>query len=108
MTREPRAEPAQERFAKHLHHHGERWFAFLADPAVPATNYLAEQAMRPAVVNRKVYGGNRTEAGGEAQAVTLSVLATCKQQAVEFVDYVSQTLRGVAMSLFPAAAAQGR
>ncbi len=55
-----------------------------------------------------VYGGNRTEAGGEAQAVTLSVLATCKQQAVEFVDYVSQTLRGVAMSLFPAAAAQGR
>jgi hypothetical protein len=27
------------------------------------TNYHAEQAIRPAVVNRKVWGGNRTLAG---------------------------------------------
>lgn len=108
LTETPREDPAQERFAKHLYHHGERWFAFLADPAVPATNYLAEQAMRPAVVNRKVWGGNRTEAGAEAQAVTLSVLQTCQQQAVAFVDYVSQSLRGVVASLFTSAATEGR
>jgi transposase len=108
MTREHQPEPSHERFAKHLYHHGERWFAFLADAAVPATNYQAEQAMRPAVVNRKVWGGNRTEAGAEAQAVTLSVLQTCQQQAVAFVDYVSQTLRGVAGSLFASAAAAER
>jgi transposase len=109
LTAKPRRDPAQERLAKHLEHHGERWFQFLADPAVPATNYLAEQATRPAVVNRKVWGGNRTESGAEAQAVTLSVLQTCQQQAVEFVDFVSRTLRGFATSLFtPAPPVIGR
>jgi hypothetical protein len=53
---------------------------FLIDRSLPATNYRAEQALRPAVVNRKVWGGNRTEAGAEAQKGILSVLGTCKQQ----------------------------
>ena len=30
---------------------------------LPAANYLGEQAIRPAVVNRKVWGGNRTDRG---------------------------------------------
>jgi hypothetical protein len=32
-------------------------------------------------VNRKVWGGNRTDAGGEAQAVISSVLQTCANSA---------------------------
>jgi hypothetical protein len=31
------------------------WFWFLIDPTIVATNYRAEQAIRPAVVNRKVW-----------------------------------------------------
>src|SRR5262249_5667023 len=62
-TERPRSNPANERLARHLWVHAEQWFAFLVDPSIPATNYRAEQAVRPAVVNRKVWGGNRTEAG---------------------------------------------
>ena len=51
------------RLAAHLRAHAMSWFWFLIDPAIDATNYRAEQALRPAVVNRKVWGGNRTWPG---------------------------------------------
>ena len=55
------------RLAKHLLAQGIHWFWFLIDPTIDATNYRGEQAIRPAVVNRKVWGGNRTwhGAGGK-------------------------------------------
>jgi transposase len=52
-----------DRLAKHLLKHAMHWFWFLIDPTIDATNWRAEQAIRPAVVNRKVWGGNRTAAG---------------------------------------------
>jgi transposase len=100
LTERPRADAANERLAKHLNAHGGSWFVFLLDPAVPATNWMGEQAMRPAVVNRKVWGGNRTAAGAEAQSITMSVLETCKRQATDAIAYVSQSLRGLATTLF--------
>jgi transposase len=100
LTVRPRANAANDTLARHLYAHGEQWFVFLLDPRVPATNYRAEQATRPAVVNRKVWGGNRTAAGAEAQGVLLSVLATCRQQARSALHYVSQSLRGFVTSLF--------
>jgi transposase len=45
-----------------------------------ATNWRAEQAIRPMVVTRKVWGGNRTPAGARTQSILLSVLQTCRQQ----------------------------
>jgi transposase len=71
---------ANRRLAKHLRAHALSWFWFLIDPAIDATNYRAEQALRPAVVNRKVWGGNRTWAGAQAQAVLMSVIRTCAQR----------------------------
>jgi hypothetical protein len=38
-----------------------------ADQDVDATNWRAEQGIRPAVVNRKVCGGNRSDRGTAAQ-----------------------------------------
>jgi transposase len=109
LIRRPRADAANERLAGHLRAHEAQWFLFLIDPGVPATNYRGEQAMRPVVVNRKVWGGNRTAAGAQAQVTTTSVLQTCQQQAKEVLDYVSQTLRGFVTSLFaPFQAAAGR
>lgn len=109
LTRKRRVNAANERLAAHLYNHRGQWFLFLLNPAVPATNYRGEQAIRPAVVNRKVWGGNRTEAGAQAQAITMSVLQTCKQQAKEALDYISQTLCGFVTSLFtPLQAASGR
>jgi transposase len=87
--------------ANHLWHHFPSWFTFLTDAAVEATNWQAEQAIRPAVVNRKVWGGNRTEAGAQAQGILTSVLQTCKQQAKQAVDFVSQTLRAFGNRLLP-------
>jgi transposase len=68
---------------------------------VPATNWQAEQAIRPAVVNREVLGGNRTEAGVEAQGDLSSVLRTCKQQVKLAVDFASQTLRAFGNHFIP-------
>jgi transposase len=86
---------ANERLAEHLWNHREQLFTFLRHEGVDATNYRAEQAIRPAVVNRKVWGGNRTEAGAAAQSILMSVLATARKIDREALDYVSQVLRSL-------------
>lgn len=80
------------RLAKHLNRHGLEWFWFLIDPDIDATNYRAEQAVRPAVVNRKVWGGNRTWAGARTQSILMSVFRTCVQLGRNSLDYLVQTL----------------
>ena len=101
LTAVGRAVPAYETLAAHLWHHFDSWFTFLTDPSVEATNWQAEQAVRPAVVNRKVRGGGRTEAGASAQGVLTSVLETCKRQARSALDLVSDTLRAFGNRLLP-------
>ena len=66
LTGPSRANPENARFAKHLYNHAGSWFLFLLDPTIPATTHRAEQALKTPIVNRKVWGGNRTDAGGEA------------------------------------------
>ena len=100
LLRRTRAGP-NEALANHIRNHFASWFTFLSDAAVPATSWEAEQAIRPAVVNRKVWGGNRTAAGAHAQGVLASVLRTCQQQARAAVDFVSQTLRAFGNRLLP-------
>ena len=99
-----RANPDNRRLSKHLRNHRDELFVFLTHPGVDATNHRAEQAIRPAVVNRKVWGGNRTEAGAEAQSILMSVLVTAKQRGSDALAFVSRTLRslpGHRPSLFP-------
>jgi transposase len=57
-------------------------FSFLYDPTtLDATNWRAEQALRPAVVTRKTCGGgNRTRRGADSQQVLASVLRTAYQR----------------------------
>ena len=101
LARPSRSPAEYERLAKHLWNHSEQWFAFVSDPSIEATTWKAEQAIRPAVVNRKVWGGNRTAAGAHAQGVLSSVLETCRRQTRSALDYVSQTLRSVGNRLLP-------
>jgi len=101
LLRRPRLVPGAAALSAHLFNHFASWFSFLADVAVPPTNALGEQAVRPAVVNRKVWGGNRTAAGAQAQGVLTSVLQTCQRQALSAVDFVSQTLRAFGNRLLP-------
>ena len=88
-----KSNPDNERFAKHLEKHADEVFTFLRNPAIEPTNRLGEQAMRPAVVNRKVWGGNRTQAGADAQGRLLTVFQTCAKRAVDAVNYLSRALR---------------
>lgn len=81
-----------ETFARHLRVNLRHLFTFLRHPGTDATNWRAEQAIRPAVVNRKVWGGNRTDAGAQAQSVLMSVLQTAKLLGKDSMDFLSRLL----------------
>jgi len=106
LAERPRANAANDRLARHLYHYGEQWLTFLEDPSIPATNHRAEQALKVPIVNRKVWGGNRTQAGAQAQSVLQSTLATCKQQAVSFLHFLSDCLCGIPRALLGSATAE--
>ncbi|MFY9529605.1 MAG: IS66 family transposase [Candidatus Acidiferrales bacterium] len=73
-------DPANRRLANHLRRERPYLFTFLYCPGLDATNNAAERALRPLVVARKNWGGNRTDKGAHAQAVLSSILATARQQ----------------------------
>jgi transposase len=80
MLHKPRRSPHNQRLANHLWRERDALFTFLYCPGLEATNWRAEQAIRPMVVTRKVWGGNRTAAGAYAQSILLSILTTSRQQ----------------------------
>jgi transposase len=68
-------------------------FTFLTEPGVQATNWRAEQALRPAIVNRKSWGGNRTHNGARAQQITMSVIRTARQQNIDPIELMATAQR---------------
>lgn len=72
--------PPNRRLLHHLQTERPALFTCLRRPDVEATNWQAEQAIRPAVVTRKVCGGNRTPHGAATQQMVASLLRTCWQQ----------------------------
>jgi transposase len=65
----------------------------IANPA------FGQLAIRFGVILRKVWGGSRTWAGAKAQSVLMSVCRTCWQQGRSALDFLSQLVRGMPMSL---------
>ena len=83
-----------ERFAAHLATEFPAVFLFfLWDPSLDATNWRAEQAIRPAVVIRKVCGGNRTRHGADTQQVLASVVRTARQRLLDLPPLITALLR---------------
>jgi transposase len=80
--------PDNQRLANHLRREREWLFPFLHCEGLEATNWRAEQAIRPLVVTRKVWGGNRTQSGAHAQGILSSILQTCRQQMRSFAAFV--------------------
>ncbi|HVA07699.1 MAG TPA: IS66 family transposase [Acidimicrobiales bacterium] len=89
------AHPENEnrKLVAHLYKEREALFTFLTHPGTDATNWRAEQAIRPAVVNRKVWGGNRTWRGAVTQGRIMSVLRTASQQQVDAIDFLTRLAR---------------
>lgn len=81
------------KFQDHLARHADQMLTFLYEPDLEASNWPAEQAIRPMVANRKVFGGNRTWAGAHAQEVLGSLFATCAQQACDSLALLSNLIR---------------
>ena len=88
----PRANADNRRLAQWLRRHLHQVFTFL-EHGTAATSSGAERALRPAVVNRKVWGGNRTRQGAWAQSTLMSVLQTLAWQHRHLLNYLSDTLR---------------
>lgn len=80
--------PENQRLANHLRREQEWLFPFLHCEGLEATNWRAEQAIRPLVVTRKVWGGNRTQNGARTQGILSSILQTCRQQMRSFAGFV--------------------
>lgn len=84
---------ANRRLIKHLRSERDALFTFLRDPRVPATNNLGEQEVRPAVVTRKVWGGNRTWNGAAAQEVIATVIRSARRQGLDPIALIEPVLR---------------
>lgn len=85
--------PAAQRFAAHLATEFPAIFAFLWAPGIDATNWRAEQAIRPAVVARKVCGGNRTRRGADTRQILASVARTIRQRHLDLTTVLTTMLR---------------
>jgi transposase len=92
LEKVPRGEDVR-RFARHLSRERSALFTFLYYDATPATNYLSEQALRPAVVNRKMSAGNNTARGAMAQATLMTVLHSARKRSADTISLVVDALR---------------
>lgn len=84
LEKTPSRRLAVRRFQGHLIREFDAIFSFLFEPTLDATNWRAEQALRPAVVTRKMCGGgNRTARGAQSQEVLVTVLRTADQRGLD-------------------------
>lgn len=71
---------SNRKLRNHLDREREHLLTFLDVPGLEATNWLAEQGIRPAVIARKLSGCNRTDRGAQAHERITSVARTAHQQ----------------------------
>ena len=81
-TGEYDAEQVQQ-LATKLEHGLGFWLTFLTHPGVPSTNNRAERAVREQVVQRKVFGGLRSERGEFIHETLTTMLATWNQRGLD-------------------------
>jgi transposase len=91
------------RLLKHVRKERSALFTFLRKPGVEATNWRAENAIRPAVVNRKVCGGNRSWYSAETQQILMTLFRTAYQQGADTVKIMIDLLRSPQPTIAPLA-----
>jgi transposase len=95
--------PANRRLLKHLRTERAALFTFLRQPGVDATNWRSEHAVRPAVVNRKVCGGNRSWHAAHTQSVLMTFFRTAYQQGADAIALIIGLLRSPRLTIAPLA-----
>lgn len=102
LLEDPGTIPDVQRFARHLVVELPALFSFLVDADLDATNWRAEQAIRPAVITRKVCGGgNRSRQGADTQQILASILRTAHQRGLDTTDVLTTLLRAPAPIVSP-------
>lgn len=81
------------RLLKHLRHEAGALLTFLRHEGVDATNWRAEQSIRPGVVNRKVWGGSRTDNGARTHERLASLLRTAAQEGADTMAILGDLIR---------------
>ncbi len=91
------------RLLKHLGRERDHLFTFLRRPelGVPATNWQAEQGIRPAVMIRKTWGGNATRNGARTQERLMSVCRTGRLQGIDVIGALTELQRQPHPGLLP-------
>lgn len=67
-------------------------FTFVEHPEVPDDNNAAERAIRPAVIDRKICGGTRSDHGTKVKAALMTVFATWKVRGLDPIDQCRQMM----------------
>ena len=93
----PDARRLQKRYCKHR----DKLFVFLYRTDVEPTNNVAERALRPSVIHRKVMGCFRSEWGVKAFAALASVIDTAELSGIQAFDAI-QSLFGLPSLPLPA------
>lgn len=102
LARSPSRHQAIALLQQHLIDQFAAIFSFLFDPTLDATNWRAEQALRPAVITRKTCGGgNRTARGAASQQALVSVLRTADQRGLDATDVLVALLTASAPTVPP-------
>ena len=65
-------------------------WTFVRVEGVEPTNNDAERALRHGVIYRKLSGGTDSESGSRFVERMLSVVATCRQQDINVLDYLTR------------------
>jgi transposase len=86
-------------------------WTFVRVEGIEPTNNHAERALRHGVIYRKLSGGTDSESGSRFVERMLSVVATCRQQGVDVLDYLTRCYQArldgqPAPSLTPSSTAQ--
>ena len=92
LIESPWQDAQAKRLVKRLRRHRNDLFTFLDQTGVPFDNNLAERAIRPAVIIRKICYGNRSRAGADIQAVLMSIYRTLRQRGHNPLQTLTQAL----------------
>jgi transposase len=74
------APTAVGKLCRRIEQHLKQLFVFVADPAVPPTNNLAERDLRHQVTIRKISGGTRSPEGTATKAALATLFGTWRRQ----------------------------
>lgn len=85
-------QPGDVAIQNHLSKQRRLLLGCLYEPAAEPTNNRAEQALRPAVITRKLSCGNKMARGRDCCQILSGIGATWSQRMIDFVDYLSGQL----------------